>query len=248
MANGVKFMEKIDGKWKATFNTPECVETLQWIKDLKWKYNTLSANNLIDQNEAQSCSRQTKAGYYLGSQPSDNLFIQYDMDREAIGMGRIPAGKKSNVSLIGGVIYALAPNATEEQKDAAFKWLDYADVTPYLTEASKASLDSTWQSKSEDGLFIGLKKLAPWIPSSESIKYRDEIIDKYRNINVNHIKQYSDFEGIELRPEEPVCCQDLYGVLDACIQAVLTDKNADCAQIINRAADNFQRNYLDNAK
>ena len=35
---GVKFMDKVDGKWKATFNTPEAVEAFQYLSDLKWKY------------------------------------------------------------------------------------------------------------------------------------------------------------------------------------------------------------------
>ena len=45
---GVSFMEQdSDGKWKATFDTPEAVEALQYIKDLKWKYDVLPANSIV---------------------------------------------------------------------------------------------------------------------------------------------------------------------------------------------------------
>ena len=50
----------------------------------------------------------------------------------------------------------------------------------------------------------------------------------------------------KLHPEEPVCAQELYGILDNCIQAVLTDKNADCAELLKKANSDFQQNYLDN--
>ena len=51
----------------------------------------------------------------------------------------------------------------------------------------------------------------------------------------------------QLKPEEPVCAQELYGILDGCIQEVLTNKDADCAALIKKASSDFQMNYLDNA-
>ena len=49
---GVDFMEKgEDGKWKATFNTPEAAEALRYMKDLKWKYDVLPNNAIIDGTE-----------------------------------------------------------------------------------------------------------------------------------------------------------------------------------------------------
>ena len=35
---GAKFMEQVDGKWFAKFDSEECVNALQWLKDMKWKY------------------------------------------------------------------------------------------------------------------------------------------------------------------------------------------------------------------
>ena len=37
----------------------------------------------------------------------------------------------------------------------------------------------------------------------------------------------------------------LYALLDACIQEVLTNENADCAALIQKAASDFQQNYLE---
>ena len=42
---GTDFMEqREDDTWEATFNTPETIEALQFIKDLKWKYDVFSNN------------------------------------------------------------------------------------------------------------------------------------------------------------------------------------------------------------
>ena len=39
---------------------------------------------------------------------------------------------------------------------------------------------------------------------------------------------------MEIQAEEPVCAQELYGILDSCIQEVLTNKDADCAALLKR--------------
>ena len=75
------------------------------------------------------------------------------------------------------------------------------------------------------------------------------MIDKYANSNINHVKLYNDFVAdcpAKIQPEEPVCAQELYGILDNCIQEVLTNKDADCATVLEKANSDFQANYLDN--
>ena len=65
----------------------------------------------------------------------------------------------------------------------------------------------------------------------------------------NAVRLYNESlvsETIEIQPEEPVCAQDLYGVLDNCIQQVLNDENADCKTIVEKANADFQTNYLNN--
>ena len=39
--------------------------------------------------------------------------------------------------------------------------------------------------------------------------------------------------------------QQLYDVLDAAIQRVLNDKNADVMETLKEAENNFQKNFLD---
>ena len=247
-ANGVNFMEKKDGKWIATFNTPECVEVLQWIKDMKWKYNALSPNALVDMAEAQKLYATDQGAFYLSSKPSDTLISNYGMNKDDIAIGAIPAGKKAHVTLMGGRAMAVSANSSEAQKDAAFKWFEYAGVTPYLTDAAKKSSEENVESKLKENYVVGQKIFSPWSDAAEINVFSSQLRKEKTNVNPGHLSQYENFDGITVKPEEPVCCQDLYGVLDDCIQAVLTDKNADCKSLIANAAKDFQTNFLDSAQ
>ena len=77
-------------------------------------------------------------------------------------------------------------------------------------------------------------------------------MEKYVNININQVKPYNDAiddiekSTMELHPEVEVCAQDLYGILDNCIQQVLNDKNANIKDILKKANPEYQSDYLDN--
>ena len=71
-------------------------------------------------------------------------------------------------------------------------------------------------------------------------------VNQHKNIDENRFKEYSAMENVQVRAEEPMNCQELYNILDACIQEVLTNENADCAEIMKKAASDFQINYLNN--
>lgn len=81
--------------------------------------------------------------------------------------------------------------------------------------------------------------------NKDRVNQEKEAVAEYVNINPDDYKDYYEFEGVTLKPEEPQCCQQLYSVLDSCIQEVITNENADCAELIKTAANDFQKNHLD---
>lgn len=248
---GVEFMKKgDDGKWKATFDCPEAVEALQYIKDLKWKYDVVPSNALIDNSEYYKLIGTGNAGLYLASSEYSGSVIQYGMEPEQIGMLAMPKGPKKHITLLGGGVYFVAPNATEEQIDGALKWLEMS-YTPEISEDYKLSYVNAVDVKLKKNIAVGVKSMTVWNGETDTVKLRDEVINQKANININHVKHYNDFVedmgDCQLKPEEPVCAQELYGILDGCIQEVLTNKDADCAALIKKASSDFQMNYLDNA-
>lgn len=245
---GTDFMEQDDsGKWIATFDTPETVEALQFVKDLKWKYDCVPSNTLIDQAEATKLYATGGTAMVLEA-PQDNKVAKFEMDVNDFGIMPVPAGTKRHVALLGGKLKVIDADATKETIDAAFKWLDFTGFNSSITDAAKESREKSYIASAEQGKPIGVKVLSIWGDDSETIAHRNEMIDKYCNINPNHVKLYNESlkdPEIELQPEEPVCCQDLYSILDNIIQEVYNNKDADCAALVKQANSDFQKNYLD---
>lgn len=247
---GANFMEKdSDGKWKALFNSPEAAEALQWIKDMKWKYDVLPANTLIDGTELYKLFGTGEAGFLICAGDYPRKVTQYGMAPNDSGIMALPAGPKKHVTLMGGSVYAIADNATEDQVDAGIRYLLQGN-SPELTEEIKVSKLDGMKKNLADNQLVGIESMSVWSADSPARKYELELIRENANCNLNHVKLYNEFVAdlgdCELRSEEPVCTQELYGVLDGCIQEVLINKDADPASLLEKAAADFQANYLDN--
>lgn len=246
---GVDFMEQgEDGKWTATFDTPEAVEALQYIKDLKWKYDVLPSNTLIDGTEYYKVFGTGGAGMMISATAVADKVLQYGMDINSVGMMAMPAGPKNHVTLMGGSIWTVSSKSNEKQIEGAIEWMSDS-ITPFLDDKIKESKERLINSKLEQNKLVGIKEMSIWNSDAEGLKYSNELIEANANININHVKLYNDFIAdlgdCELRPEEPVCAQELYGILDGCIQEVLINKDADCEAILKKACSDFQQNYLD---
>ena len=246
---GVDFMEQDEnGAWKATFNTPEAAEALQYIKDLKWKYDVLPSNTLIDGTEYYKTFATGNAGILIAAGDIPRRLTQYGMQPDQVGMMAMPEGPQRYVTLLGGNVYCVSNEATEEQIDASLRWIE--TTSSYnATDDYKTNTDKDINTKLEEGQLIGIKSMSPWSEQAESLTYLNNLIDEKANSNPNHVKLYNEFVEncpAEIQAEEPVCAQELYGILDSCIQEVMTDENADCAAILEKANSDFQQNYLDN--
>ena len=246
---GVDFMEQdADGKWKATFNTPEAAEALQYIKDLKWKYDVLPSNTLIDGTESYKQFATGNAGMMITAGDIPSKVVQYGMTPDQLGMMALPAGPERYVTLLGGGVYCVSPEATEDQIDASIRWLE--TVYSYeTTDEYKTNTLAELENQTNENRLIGIKSMSQWSEEAESLVWNHQMTDEYANSNPNHVRLYNEFVAdcpAEIQPEEPVCAQELYGILDGCIQEVLTNENADCAALLEKANSDFQSNYLDN--
>lgn len=245
---GVEFVKKNDdGKWVSAFNTPECVEALQFIKDLKWKYNVVPDNVTVDADKYYELFSTGQAAMMLAPGNYSDYVIQYGMTPDQLGIMAFPAGPKRHVTLIGGELQSVSNKATADQIDAAIRWIE----TKYnynATEAFKQTTTKDIEKKLSDNVIVGIKGINVWNENTESVEFVNELIDEKCNVNPNHVRLYNEFvqNPCELQAETPVCAQELYKILDNCITAVFSDESADCAAIIEQASKDFQMDYLDN--
>lgn len=246
---GTEFMKQNeDGKWIAVFNSPEAEETLKFIKDMKWKYGIMPENALIDNAKNYELFATDSAAMALVAGSFTPNLTKYEMNPNKVGIMAIPAGPKKHVTLLGGNLYAVSDKATDDQIDASVRWLETTQNNK-LTDDFKANKIKSYDEKLAKNEAVGIVSMSIWDDDTESVKFERDLIKEKANINLNHVKLYNDFVKelpCEIRPEEPVCTQELYGILDGCIQAVLTDKNADCKALLEKANSDFQANYLDN--
>lgn len=241
-AYGVEFMKQDkDGNWKATFNTDECVAALQFVKDLKWKYDVLGENILIDELKVRNAFGSGEAAMAFAEGAQANTFVSAGMDKDNIGFIQMPAGPKRHVTLVGGTYYVFNKDATDAQIDAAFEYLDWGGRGRILDDRIKEKMRKDTQTKIDEGKPIGILTASPYneVDPKRAFEIQLNTVEMV-NINPNHVKRYNDQSGVEWQHEEPVEAQALYAVLDNAIQAVLTDPNADCKKLIEEACINFQ--------
>ena len=248
---GGDFMKEENGKWVATFGNNKSVDALKWLKDMKWEYKAMPASTKINNEDVTKLIGTGQAAMGLIHPGQVNgLVKKYNMNPESIGFAKIPAGPERRVTLIGGEVYVISDKATPEQVEAAYRWLEFNNVTnTELTEEAKQRMRDTYKTNFEEKLsVIGIKDLSLLDASADKQEYTDTLIEEFRNIPIENVESYNDKTDVEFQAEERICTQDLYGILDSCIQEVLINENADCKEVMTGAANDFQSNFLDYEK
>lgn len=135
--------------------------------------------------------------------------------------------------------------STPEQIDAGFKWLEFTgfapEMTPEMEEQYKVSCEKTVDSGS---IIIERESYDVWT-NPETLEKRRSIRKQYSNVDYNDYKTYFEPDNLTINLEPAACAQQLYAVLDKCIQEVITNENADVSELIKTACEDYQKNHLD---
>ena len=245
-----EFAKQENGKWVADFATPEGVAALQYVKDLKWKYNAVPENALLDFDEMYKMFATNRVGMMMADPPLGALVNSYGMDKSNEGAVSMPAGPKGRYTQIGSSLYVFRNGVTDEQIDAIFKWLEFNGYSPEINEAQKENIESRYKVQNERNQIVAVKPYGQWKDDKLAPvkQYENEIIDTYTNVDARMFADFQKFDKVTPLSEPPVCCQQLYSLLDGCIQKVWTDQNANPEEVLKKAASDYQVNYLDKMK
>lgn len=244
---GTEFMEEnSDGGYTATFNSQEFKDALQYIYDLRWKYDVLPDNKVLDIAEHRKTFATYQTAMMFGDPSVVNDFVtKYGMNKDDIMLAKIPAGPAGRYSQMGGGVVIFTANSMPEQVDAGLKWLEFIGRTPVITAEAEDKIRADYKKTIEDGGVVFPKEFFSIWRSQEREEKIQQIAADYANVKMEDYADYYDFIGVTIRPEEPVACQELYAVLDGVIQEILTNKNADIDALAKTANDDFQKNHLD---
>jgi multiple sugar transport system substrate-binding protein len=235
---GGDFEKKINGKWKAVFDSPEAVAALQFIKDLRWKYDVLQQNLLASNDDLfeQFASERIAMALFTPE------YLVYLVEKlhypiKNIGIALLPAGPAGRANQMGGAYSIINPNIAPEKRQMAFNVI----VFDYELD----TIELKCRTEAEQGRIVGYPVLPVFAEEYQS--KIDAIIDKYRTVPA--MPQLMRDASKYLHPEPPYFSQQLYHeFLSPAVQAVLTDKNADPATLLHNAARDFQKRFLDQIK
>jgi ABC-type glycerol-3-phosphate transport system substrate-binding protein len=244
---GAQFEVQKNGKWFAQLNSKEAIAAMQYVKDLKWQYNVLTADPTNeDWASGYKAIATEDAAMYIASPDSADQLALNKMDINNLAMAPLPAGPAGQFSLSGGTPYMFSADATHEQVVAGLKYLVLMGKAPVVTTDSINGLEADAKARAAKGVPI-LPSFPAWSGATDYLKAQADAQNKYKNVDMKFYKDYYDIlkKPGNLHLEEPQVTQDLYKELTNVLQAVLTNKNSDVTKLMNTANTNVQA-LLDN--
>ena len=127
----------------------------------------------------------------------------------------------------------MAPQATDEEKDAAVKWIDFWYLSK-LVDQDQAVADAKILAEQDPPQAVG----TPTLPIFSKDQYETSLgwIEDYINVPLDHMAGYTDvmFEQPVI-PEAARATQETYGLLFPIVQAVMTDPGVDLDALLAEA-------------
>lgn len=244
-AYGVEFeKQREDGTWEATFDTQEARDALQYMKDLKWKYDVLVDDSVISTDDMNKYFGTGQAAMMIKDVGYSGR--GYGLDNSALYATKMPKGPAGRFAQMGGNLYMFSADSTPEQIEAGFKWLEYIGNSPKMTDEQVESFRQELEAGQDSliGVITERDSFEVWT-DPETQEKRRALREQYANVNYDDYKNYFEATDVEITPEPAACAQQLYAILDGCIQEVFTNENADVDALITNACSDFQTNYLD---
>ncbi|RIQ20254.1 ABC transporter substrate-binding protein [Jiangella rhizosphaerae] len=219
----------------ATLDNEGTRQALELLRQMRWEDDSMGDNFLFDWGTINQAFAAGQVGMYIGgSDVYNSLVTENSIDPSTYGLTVLPLEGDDAGVLGGGTIVGVRPDASEAERDAAVKWIDFFYMSK-LTQEEAALADAEALVATDAPLgtpalpIFGAEQLAEsdaWVadlvnvPLEQMMSFKENILDQ------------------PLVPEPPVRAQDLYAELDAVVQAVLTDENADIDALLETANTN----------
>lgn len=233
-----------DGTYTSNLNSKEAIAAMEYVYDLKWKYDVLTADPTAEDWTTGFQQLGTGAcAMYLAANEAVNQPTQVNgLPTDKLAMGAIPAGPNGEqYSLTGGTPYMFSKDATEAEINAALDFVEIMGKSPVVNDSSIEGLQADAANRAANGVPV-IKSFSCWI-NEERAAAEQKVIDEYKNVDSALYEQYfaaTETEG-NLRTEEPGDTQEMYRQLTSVIQEVVTNKKCDIPALMEKANENYQK-------
>ncbi len=231
-----------DGTFTSNLATDEAIAAMEYVKSLKWDYDVLTADPLSEDWGTGFAQLGTgNAAMYIAANDAVNQPTQVNgLPVDKLSIVPIPAGPAGQYSLYGGTPYMFSKDATPAEINAALDYLEVMGKAPVATDAAVEGMKADAQNKVDNGVPV-IKRFPCWV-NQDVLDAEEAIVAEYGNVDPKLYEAYfeaTSSDGLHL--EEPGSTQDMYAELTKVLQAVLTDKDADVAALMQQANDNYQK-------
>lgn len=217
----------------ATLNSPQAITAMQLLHKMRWDDNSMGSNFDMGWSDINQQFAAGNIGMYVsGSDIYTNLVQASNVDPSIYGIAPIPLAKNKNAGVLGGgTLAAVRPDANSATRAAAVRWIDFFYEQPLISKVQAIRNAKTLVAGKQP---VGV----PALPVFNKVQYllSQTWIKPYINVPSAQMKPF--LTGIfnqTVVPEPASSTQSIYHTLDAPVEAVLTDKNANIVQLLNQA-------------
>ncbi|WP_371618266.1 ABC transporter substrate-binding protein [Streptomyces sp. NBC_00454] len=207
---------------KAAFNNPTGKQIADNLHAMRWDDDSMGKTQLLKWGDLQKQMASDKLGMFLAA-PDDITYMvqQLGAKYENFGMGPLPGGA---ATLAGGNGYMIKKGSSPDKVKAAIAWLNFKFLS-----VGKGQFQ--YDRSKTDGLPVGLPQPAFFTGASKAKD--DELKAASATMPVVNFKTFLD--NPIAGKAEPKKAQEVYKVLDKVMSGVLTNKDADSAQLLAEA-------------
>ncbi|ADB33693.1 extracellular solute-binding protein family 1 [Kribbella flavida DSM 17836] len=226
--------EKLDGdKATAELDTPQMTEVLRLLKSMRWDDNSMGSNFLYDWGSINQAFAAGQIGMYVsGGGNYGSLVTQNALKPADYGVTVVPLKDSPDAGVLGGgTLATVSAKASEPVKAAAVKWIDFYYLKK-LVDQQSAVLDAKTIAASKQPVGV------PQLPVFDKATYDKSLkwVAQYVNVPLAQMTPYTDKMFDQPLVTEPSrSTQEVYKILDPVVQSVLTQKDADIADLLKKA-------------
>jgi ABC-type glycerol-3-phosphate transport system substrate-binding protein len=222
----------------ATLNNPQTVTALNMLKKMRWTDNSMGSNFDYGWSDINQAFAAGQVGMYVsGSDVYTNLVQASSIEPSIYGLAPIPLAKNKNAGVLGGgTLAAVRPDADAATRAAAMKWIDFYYEQPLINKPQAIRNAKTLSDSKQP---VGV----PALPIFNKGQYllANRWIKPYVNVPQKQMLPFTTGIFSQTLVAEPeASTQSVYHSLDAVVEAVLTDQNANVTQLLQQANSTAQ--------
>lgn len=231
-----------DGSYKANLDSDEAIAAMEFVKDLRWKYDVLTENPTLENyNTGYEHLANGTAAMYLGANDAVFMPTIYGMQENGIALGAIPAGPDGDqYSYCGFNTLVFSKDATPEEIDVTLSLVEMLGLGPIPDDAAKSRVYDKIQNMSAQGSPL-IPEIHVW-NNEELLAYEQGAIDELGDTNQALYQAFFDKVYIpgNLKGGSYIANSDMLMALSSVLHEVVNNPDADVEQLMKRANDSWQ--------